>query len=312
MRIDSFHAPLAVAWQLTNRCGLECLHCLNGSGPRTPSNGELTKEECLRIALDCVECAIPYAILGGGEPMLSPRFMEVAETLGRGGVWLKIETNGQMLRSAAAGRLSSLPIRSIQVSLDGATQRTYERLRPGASLQAAVEACRTVRKAGLPLEITFVPTRFNVGEASAAIDLALELGAFRFNTGRLILRGRAVENRRSLELNERAEREFLRLLTRREAEISGRSAGTSGRGMEMCFRPFTFEEQVRSEAAEPSGTLTILPDGRVSASAAGDAVCADLRTHTVKEAWRSYLRARQGTWVEEIWAGLCLGPATRS
>ena len=39
-------------------------------------------------------------------------------------------------------RLSALPIRSIQISLDGATQETYARQRPGGSLAKALEACR--------------------------------------------------------------------------------------------------------------------------------------------------------------------------
>ena len=53
----------------------------------------------------------------------------------------------------------SLPVRSIQVSLDGDTQEVYGRQRPGGSLASAHAACRAVRAAGLPLEITFAPTR---------------------------------------------------------------------------------------------------------------------------------------------------------
>ena len=53
-----------------------------------------------------------------------------------------------------AERLARLPIRSIQVSLDGDTQEVYERQRPAASLAKAHAACRAVRDAGLPLEVT--------------------------------------------------------------------------------------------------------------------------------------------------------------
>ncbi len=78
---------------------------------------------------------------------------------------LKIETNGQRFDAALAARLARLPIRSIQISLDGDTQEVYERQRPGASLAKAHAACRAVRDAGLPLEITFAPTRLNLHEA---------------------------------------------------------------------------------------------------------------------------------------------------
>jgi organic radical activating enzyme len=55
-------------------------------------------------------------MLCGGEPMVVPHFMEIAESLGSRGVDLKIETNGQRLEAATARRLAVLPVRSVQVS----------------------------------------------------------------------------------------------------------------------------------------------------------------------------------------------------
>ena len=104
---------------------------------------------------------------------------------------LKIETNGQRFDASVAERLARLPIRSIQISLDGDTQEVYERQRPGGSLAKAHAACRAARDAGLPLEITFAPTRLNIHEAAAVIERARALGAFRFNTGKLMRIGTA-------------------------------------------------------------------------------------------------------------------------
>ena len=104
---------------------------------------------------------------------------------------LKIETNGQRFDAAVAERLARLPIRSVQISLDGDTEATYARQRVGASLAAAHAACRAVRAAGMPLEITFAPTRINLHEAEQVIERAHSLGAFRFNTGRLMRIGTA-------------------------------------------------------------------------------------------------------------------------
>ncbi|MBI5209488.1 MAG: radical SAM protein [Elusimicrobia bacterium] len=285
MRIDSFRAPLAVAWQLTRRCDLACVHCLTESGPHCCGPEELSKEDCLRIARECVACGIPYVILTGGEPALSPHFLDLAETLGRGGVWLKVETNGQRFGPAAAERLAKLPIRSVQVSIDGAAQGPYARLRPGADLQAALDACRTVRRLGMPLEVTFVPTAFNLGEAKAVIDLAVDLGAFRFNTGRLIRMGRADRRWEGLSPSQDEYQILYSILLRKEAELAGR--------MELCFRPFSAEEQALQEACEPSGTLVVLPDGKVLAAALSDQVCADLRHESLTEAWAAYRRVRR-------------------
>ncbi|MBI5882714.1 MAG: radical SAM protein [Elusimicrobia bacterium] len=304
MRVGSFQAPVAVAWQLTNLCDLSCRHCLNDSGPGGGHSSELSRAEVLRVSREIAACQVPYVLFCGGEPMLSPHFWAAAEALGKAGVWLKVETNGQRLDPASARRLAKLPIRSVQVSLDGVTQEAYESLRPGAELSAALEACRFVRRAGMPLEIAFVPTRANIHEAPEVIETALELGAFRFNTGTLIRRGRAAEAWADLSVTQEASRTLLATLTARETSLAGR--------LELCFRPFSFEEQVRAEATEPSGTLTVLPDGRVRLSSASDSICADLRTHTLLEAWRAYVRASVNGTRSEKPAGLCLGPATRS
>ena len=92
-----------------------------------------------------------------------------------------------------------VPIRSIQISLDGDTDETYARQRVGGSLAAAHAACRTVRRHGMPLEVTFAPTRINVHEVEAVIDRARELGAFRFNTGRLMRLGTAARQLQKVE-----------------------------------------------------------------------------------------------------------------
>src|SRR6187402_979174 len=151
-RIDLLGAPLLVSWQITRDCDLCCLHCCTESAP-----GKRLPDEIIRLG-------VPYVMLCGGEPLVVPHFLALAEKLGRAGVQLKIESNGQRLDAAVAERLARLPIRSVQISLDGDTEATYARQRVGASLAAAHAACRAVRAAAMPLEITFAPTRINLHE----------------------------------------------------------------------------------------------------------------------------------------------------
>src|SRR5688572_23180280 len=190
-QIDSLRAPLFVSWQITRDCDLACLHCCTDSAPGKRLPDELSADEALRIVDEVVRSEVPYVMLCGGEPLVVPHFMQLAETLGAAGVRLKIETNGQRFDAAVAARLARLPIRSVQISLDGDSQGVYERQRPGGSLARAHAACRAVREAGLPLEVTFAPTRLNLHEAGAVIHRARDLGAFRFNTGKLMRVGTA-------------------------------------------------------------------------------------------------------------------------
>ena len=133
-RIDTLSAPLFVSWQLTRDCDLACLHCCTDSAPGKRLPDELDAAEANRLAANIVADGVPYAMLCGGEPLVVPHFFAVAEALGRAGIDLKIETNGQRFDASVAKRLSKLPIRSVQVSLDGDTQEVYARQRPGGSL----------------------------------------------------------------------------------------------------------------------------------------------------------------------------------
>ena len=291
-RIDSLGAPLLVTWQLTRDCDLACLHCCTESAPGKRLPDELTRDEALRLAADIVASDVPYVMLCGGEPLVSPQFFAVAERLGAGGVRLKIETNGQRFDDAVAKRLAHLPIRSIQVSLDGDTEAVYARQRPGGSLAKAHAACRAARAAGLPLEVTFAPTRINIHEADAVIERARSLGAFRFNTGKLMRIGTAARHWQRIEPTAQAYREFRSVLARQAARP----------GMELCHEPFSMEEGLTQSAAQPPATLLVLPNGWVKVAAALPQVCADLRRASLAQAWQAY---------REAWHGATMGQAVR-
>lgn len=283
MRIDELSAPVMLTWQLTRDCDLACLHCCTDSAPGKALPGEMSQGEAAGLAAQIVRAGVPYVMLAGGEPTIVPHFLEVAELLGKGGVQLKIETNGQGFTPELAERLAALPVRSLQVSLDGDTQATYAKQRPGAILEKAWEACRLARKAGLPLEVTFAPTRLNVHEAEAVIERAAALGAFRFNTGQLMRLGTAAKLWDRLVPDESVTKAFVAMLEHREALMAGR--------LELCYKPLSMTEDLRAQLSNPPGTLLVLPDGRVKVSAALPYVCADLKKASLLEAWAAYRAA---------------------
>jgi MoaA/NifB/PqqE/SkfB family radical SAM enzyme len=282
--VDHLGAPLFVSWQLTKDCDLCCLHCCTESAPGKRLPDELDADEALRVADEIVRLRVPYVMLCGGEPLVVPHFLDVAERLGRAGVDLKIETNGQRFDTAIAERLARLPIRSIQVSLDGDTEETYARQRVGASLAAAHAACRAVRAAGMPLEVTFAPTRINLHEAGQVLERARELGAFRFNSGRLMRIGTAARQWKRLEPTEAAWADFRRLLAL--------AASRLGDEMELCYEPFEIRDGLRASLESPPATLLVLPNGWVKVAAALPHICADLRRDALDDAWNAY----RGAW----------------
>jgi MoaA/NifB/PqqE/SkfB family radical SAM enzyme len=265
-----------VTWQLTRDCNLACLHCCTDSAPGKALPHELPRTRALSLCAEIVAAGVPYAMIVGGEPTLVPHFAEVCRALSDGGVLLKIETNGMAFDVSA---LKGMAIRSIQISLDGATQETFAKQRPGGVLSKVLASCRGVRAAGLPLEITFAPTRLNIHEAEAVIALAVELGAFRFNTGKLMRLGTAAKLWGRLEPSSEQYLSFRSMLDQCRAPI------------DLCYLPFSFEEEMSGRGYEPSGTLMILPDGRVKTTAPLPYVCADLSKQSFLEAWDAYRKS---------------------
>jgi len=280
--IDALAAPLFVSWQLTRDCDLACLHCCTESAPGKRLRDELDRDEAMRLVDDIVRNEVPYVMLCGGEPLIVPHFMEVAEALGRAGVNLKIETNGQRLDAEAIERLARLPVRSIQISIDGDSEDVYRRQRPGGSLAKAHAACRLVRAAGLPLEITFAPTRLNIDEFPAVVERARALGAFRLNTGELMRIGTAA---RTWDKIEPAAEQYATFKSQLASDPEAQS------GMELCYLPFDMAEGLRRSLDSPPATLLVLPNGWVKVAAGVPGVCADLRRTSLAEAWTAYRSA---------------------
>jgi MoaA/NifB/PqqE/SkfB family radical SAM enzyme len=282
-RIDNLRAPLLVSWQITRDCDLCCVHCCTDSAPGKRLPNELTAEAALRIADELIRADVPYVMLCGGEPLIVPHFFALAEALGNAGVQLKIETNGQRFDGAIAERLARLPIRSVQVSLDADDPGIYARQRAGGSLQKAHAACRAVRAAGLPLEVTFAPTTINIHQVESVIERAVALGAFRFNTGKLMRIGTAARLWERLRPNAEQYQQFLIVLRRQKQRLS--------ETMELYYEPFSMEDGLVGYLQDPPATLLVLPNGMVKVAAALPYVCADLRRDTVADAWEAYRHA---------------------
>lgn len=282
-RAAPLKAPLLVSWQLTRECDLCCLHCCTDSAPGKRLTDELDANEAMDLAREIAANDVPYVMLCGGEPLIVPHFFDIAETLGNAGTQLKIESNGQSLDGQTARRLAALPIRSVQISLDGDTQSVYARQRPGGSLASAHAACREIKNVDLPLEITFAPTRLNIHEAEAVLERAVALGAFRFNTGRLMRIGTAARLWDRLEPSAQQYAEFRAMLQRRERLLS--------RSMEICYLPFSIEDGLRASSQSAPATLLVLPNGRVKVASALPFICADLRSQSLAEAWLAYREA---------------------
>jgi MoaA/NifB/PqqE/SkfB family radical SAM enzyme len=280
--IGDYRAPLFLAWQLTNRCGCRCLHCCEESGPERGWSDELDREQALSLSRQIVELGIPYVAFGGGEPLGVPHVWEVFEILHRGGVEIKIETNGLLIDELAADRLQALEVACVQVSLDGPTAAIHETVRPDGPFREAADSIKRLARRGLAPELVFVPTRLNVDSAPRVYDLAVELGARTFVTGSLMRLGRAAAAWDALAPSPEAWESAVAAL--KERAKSHRDA------VRLSIYPWDILREMEVRLESPQAMMLVVPNGRVKLLNALPFAVADLTKLSLAEAWPAVAR----------------------
>ena len=256
---EDLAAPLYVAWQITNECNLACLHCIEESGPGKRFKDELDREQVFSVIDQLMDEEVPYLSFSGGEPMVHPHFFEMVERVTARGSQLKIETNGHYLTPENCARLHGA-----RAGLD------------------AIEGIRNLHAAGVPIEVNFSPAAFNIHEAGRIVDLAHELGAYSFYTGRTMFTGNAVKAWRHLEVTDAQYEEYFRTMHAKAAEYKGR--------MRVTFHEAGLLDELRYRLHHPAALLIILPNGLVKLINALPFVCGDLRTEPLTQVWSNFRR----------------------
>jgi len=297
---EDLSAPLYVAWQITNECNLACLHCIEESGPGKAFPDELDEAQVFTVLDQLLEHEVPYLSFSGGEPMLHPLFFKMVEHVCTGGAQLKIETNGHYLTVENCERMKALGVKAVQVSLDGASGPTFNRMRVRGNFDRTLDGLRNLRDAGVPVEINFSPARFNAHEIGAVVDLANELGAYSFYTGRTMFTGNAVKAWRHLELSDERYDDFFDILREKAAEYRGR--------MRVHFHETGLLQELRYRLKHPAALLIVLPNGLVKLINALPFVCGDFRRQSLPEIWANFRRAWHDPRVAQFVDDLAVDP----
>jgi MoaA/NifB/PqqE/SkfB family radical SAM enzyme len=290
--VDEYRAPLFVAWQLTNRCAARCITCCEESGPDRAWGDELRRDEALELARRITAFGIPYVAFGGGEPLGVPHCWDLFERLTEGGVALKLETDGSQIDDAAADRLTALAVQCVQISVDGATAATHERVRPGSSFAAAIAAVERLASRGRAPQFVFVPNRFNVHEIVAAFDLAAMLGCSAFVTGPMMRIGRAAAAWDRIACSDEEWHRAVDALRERASAINA--------GVALSIYPWDIVTEMERRLQNPQAMLLVVPNGKVKLLNALPFAPADLRHDSLEQAWQSYRNAWRTDEVREF------------
>ena len=171
---QGLRSPVNLTWEVTLACNLRCTHCLSSSAEAVPD--ELTTAEALDLVEQIHAARVFQINFGGGEPFMRPDFLQIIDACHARRIMTCISTNGTLLDAALVERLAQSRLVAIQVSLDGASQKTCEAIRGPGTYAAAIGALKLLAKTRIPSSINTVLTRQNAAEIPALHALAKELG----------------------------------------------------------------------------------------------------------------------------------------
>jgi heme b synthase len=182
-----------VAWEVTRRCNLSCIHC-RASAERGPYPGELTADEGLRLLDDLASFARPVVILTGGEPLLREDIFDLARHGTERGLRMVMAPNGTLIDAEKSLRIKASGIQRVSVSLDGATRGTHDRFRRvEGAFDGALRGIEHLKNAGVEFQINTTVTRGNCEELPSILNLAVTLGAAAHHLFLLVPTGRGKE-----------------------------------------------------------------------------------------------------------------------
>lgn len=155
--------PLRATLELTPFCNLDCKMCyvhLNQEQFQQQGCGLLTGAQWASIIQQAVEMGLMEVTLTGGEALLHPDFDDIFVFLEKNNVRVNLKSNGLLLTDERLAFLLEHHISSIQISLYGSDDDSYERVTGERVFSQVMAAIERVRQVGIDLEIVITPSKY--------------------------------------------------------------------------------------------------------------------------------------------------------
>lgn len=190
-RAASERRPIVV-WNITRRCNLKCVHCYSNSEARFYP-GELDWEQMEQVADDLAGFKVPAVLLSGGEPMIHPRFFNLARLLRSKGLRVTVSTNGTLIDRTAADMLKEIGVTYVGISLDGIGE-THDHFRGRAgTFDKVVDAFEHCVGAGQKVGLRLTLTKHNIRDLDQILNFIEDQGINRVCFYHLVYSGRGAD-----------------------------------------------------------------------------------------------------------------------
>jgi len=176
--MDMKFEPKWIAWEITRRCNLRCVHCRSSSELEAKGHPDFSTEEAYRVIDDISGYAKPVMVLSGGEPLLRKDVFDIAKYGIGKGLRMCLATNGSLVTGEIAMKIKTAGIRMVSLSLDGSTAEVHDNFRnQKGAFDGVMNAARLFKKYGVEFLINSSFTKRNQQEIPKVYRLAKQLGA---------------------------------------------------------------------------------------------------------------------------------------
>jgi len=171
---DHLVGPLATHLEVVAACNLRCIHCFAGELPRKEQ--ALTLDELDHLFDDMAGMGAFRLGLTGGEPLLRHDLFDIIDRATAHGLHPCITTNGLHITERIAREFGKRDLVWLNVSLDGATAASNDRIRGEGVFDRVIERLKLLSQyAHFTLAFTIMST--NAHEVEACAELAYRVGA---------------------------------------------------------------------------------------------------------------------------------------
>lgn len=281
--------PVLSEVALTYKCNLKCMFCYAGcnctSNPAGSDKEMSLKEFKNTIKTIYTEAKVPSISFTGGEPTLRPKLLlECISFAHELGMRVNLITNGTLIDSALAKQLNKAGLDSVQVSIEGITSETHDKIvQSKGAFEKTIKAIDLIKKTGIHVHTNTTLNRLNIDECKQLPGFVKNsLGLDRFSMNLVIPAGSTgINNDLIIQYSEAGNiiLEIQKESKRQQIDFMWYSP------IPMCIFNTITNELGNKGCAACDGLLSVAPNGDILPCSSYSQPVGNLNKKSFKEIW---------------------------
>ena len=174
--------PIYIQIEPATICNLKCKMCI---APYWEKREPYLSLEKFKIITEQFPYLRKISLVGAGEPLLNPDIFEIIRWAKSRKILIGFATNGMLLTKRNIGNILNSGTDWLNISVDGATKETHERIRQGGDFDLVINNIKELVEAKkdnkTDISLWFLGMRDNIEELPQMVKLASGLGIKKLN-----------------------------------------------------------------------------------------------------------------------------------